>query len=68
MRWLLSDITYFWSGEKNTFLTLLSSLKFLISVPFSIAHNFIVLSSLPDRANFPSGEKATELTSSECPE
>jgi hypothetical protein len=37
------------------------------SRPVAISHNFMVLSILPDRAYFPSGEKATDVTLWVCP-
>ena len=55
-------------GEKQTLLTPPECpFNSLLTVPVSMFHNLMLLSSLPDANNFPSGEIQTLLTFWVCP-
>ena len=55
-------------GEKSTLFTeAVFSFKMFISCPFSTFHILTVSSAELEANKFPSGEKQTYVTSSECP-
>jgi hypothetical protein len=61
---VMSDLL---SGVKITLWTLSLRLKVFTSLPVFTSQMIAELSELPVAINFPSGEKATELITEECP-
>src|SRR3989338_6004682 len=62
-----SDALKYPSGVIPTHSPSLNPTNMAISFPVCISHSLRVLSSLPDNAVFPSGEKETEETPLLCP-